>query len=68
MGDPSIQDPDGGLSDPGAFGGEEADGWDLDLDGYPSWWQPGEYDDTEHPQQGLDCDDRNRTVYPGAGC
>jgi len=63
-GDPAVLDPDGTVSDPGAFGGPGADGWDLDGDGFPAWWQPGPY----VPGQGFDCDDRDPLVLPGAGC
>ena len=42
--------------------------WDVDLDGYPEWWQPGPYDETTYPAQQWDCDDRDPLVRPGAGC
>ena len=67
-GDPSILDPDGSLSDIGAFGGQNAEFWDLDWDGYPLWWQPGSYDYATYPDEGWDCDDLDTTVFPGAGC
>ena len=47
-------------------GGPGADEWDRDGDGYFSWWLPGAYDPATSP--GLDCDDADATVYPGAGC
>jgi hypothetical protein len=65
-GDATILDPDGTLSDIGAFGGPRADAWDLDRDGYPSWWQPGAYDFTVYPSEGLDCDDLDADIHPGA--
>ena len=52
-GDPVILDPDGGRSDIGAFGGEDADedAWeDADEDDYPIMW---------------DCDDDDGEVSPG---
>jgi len=50
-GDPSLVDPDGSRADIGVTGGPSA-GWeDLDGDGSPS---------------GLDCDDAQADVYPGA--
>jgi hypothetical protein len=67
-GDPSMTDPDTGPADIGAFGGPGADGWDLDQDGYPAWWQPGPYDVSTYPGLGLDCDDLDPTVHPGSGC
>lgn len=65
-GDPADPNPDGSPGDPGIFGGSGADGWDLDGDGYASWWLPGPYDPATSP--GLDCDDGDAAVYPGAGC
>jgi len=65
-GDPTLLDPDGSPSDIGAYGGEYADSWDLDWDGYPEWWLPGPYSAATSP--GLDCDDRDADVYPGQGC
>ena len=67
-GDAAIQDPDGGQADIGPFGGEEADGWDLDRDTYPAHPYPGPYDYVNYPGQGWDCNDRDKSVYPGAGC
>jgi len=67
-GAPGVLDPDGSPSDIGAFGGPGAAGWDIDRDGYPLWWQPGPYDPATYPGLGLDCDDLNPDVHPGAGC
>jgi len=67
-GDITLSDPDGGTSDIGLYGGLDADGWDLDGDGYPEWYQVGPYDPTTYPALGLDCDDRDTTVFPGQGC
>ncbi len=67
-GDPTVFDPDGSPSDPGANGGPGAALWDIDRDGYYGWWQPGEYDYVTYPGQGWDCDDRDAGVYPGNGC
>jgi hypothetical protein len=67
-GDPGNADPDGGPPDIGAFGGLHAGEWDLDDDGFPSWWQPGPYDPVDYPPDGWDCDDNDSSVYPGAGC
>ena len=52
----------------GAYGGAEAGSWDLDLDGYDEWWQPGDYDFGTYPGQGWDCDDMDETAFPGSGC
>jgi len=64
----SPTDPDGTDSDIGPYGGPDAGSWDLDSDGYPEWWQPGEYDAATYPGLGWDCDDRDAMVYPGNGC
>jgi hypothetical protein len=64
----SGTDPDGSPSDMGAYGGPNAGAWDLDLDGYPEWWQPGPYDALTYPASGWDCDDGDPTVHPGSGC
>lgn len=66
VGDLVDPDPDGSAADPGIFGGAGADDWDLDGDGYTSWWLPGSYDAATSP--GFDCDDEDASVYPGAGC
>jgi Putative metal-binding motif/Right handed beta helix region len=65
-GDPTSTDPDGSAADIGIFGGADADGWDLDGDGWPAWWLPGRYNAATSPDS--DCDDDDATVYPGAGC
>ena len=64
----SDLDPDGSPGDVGAFGGAGADGWDLDADGAPSWWQPGVYDTATYPAAGWDCDDEDAAVGPSSGC
>jgi len=61
-------DPDGSTSDVGIYGGAYGGTWDLDLDGYPEWWQPGAYDAATYPGQGWDCDDEAPGTYPGSGC
>jgi len=65
-GDPVQLNPDGSTSDIGAYGGGEADLWDLDWDGFDEYWLPGVYDAA--PSTGMDCDDRAGSVYPGHGC
>ena len=66
QGDPLVLDPAGGASDIGPYGGPLGGGWDLDGDGYFEWWLPGPYDPATSP--GMDCDDRDPTVFPGSGC
>ena len=67
-GDLTISDPDAARSDIGAYGGPGAEYYDLDLDGYFEWWQPGAYDYGNYPALGWDCDDQEETTYPGNGC
>jgi hypothetical protein len=62
-GPPGTDDPDGSPADIGPFGGAEADGWDLDGDGWPLWWRPGPYVPGD-----ADCDDLDPDVHPGSGC
>ena len=62
-GDPSIDDPDGQMSDIGPYGGPGANAWDLDWDGYEQWWEPGPW-----PGGNSDCDDWDPDVFPGFGC
>lgn len=44
-GDPSILDLDGSRSDLGIYGGQTGDVWDVDQDGVPDYFWPGEYTD-----------------------
>ena len=44
-GDPDILDADGSRSDMGALGGPDGGHWDLDWDGYPNWFWPGDIED-----------------------
>ena len=69
-GDPGegLWDPDRSRSDIGAYGGPGAASWDLDWDGYPEWYQPGEYDYDSYPAEDLDCDDRDPSFTPRSGC
>ncbi len=67
-GNGALADPDGGASDIGSFGGPGAAFFDLDLDGYPLWWQPGEYDGLLYPADGWDCDDFDPLVNAANGC
>lgn len=67
-GSDDLQDPDGSPSDMGAYGGPGGAEWDLDMDGFPAWWQPGPYDHATYPALGWDCDDLDATVQPGHGC
>ena len=64
----SGKDPDGTDADIGAFGGELADMWDLDGDGYYAWFWTESY--TPPPSEGLECydsDDLDPAVHPEAG-
>ena len=67
-GNPGLLDPDGSVSDMGAYGGPGAASWDLDCDSHPEWWQPGLYDGGSYPGEGWDCDDGDENVYPSSGC
>ena len=64
-GDPASADPDSTTSDMGIFGGPLAGSWDLDRDGYPLWWQPGDYNPV-YAGFLWDCDDSNPGIHPGA--
>ena len=68
VGSGNVIDPDGTVSDIGAYGGPGASTWDLDSDGYPEWWVPGDYDGASYPGEGWDCEDQDPGVYPGQGC
>ncbi len=61
-----VTDPDGSRVDVGAYGGENADGWDLDGDGYPGWWHPGPYDFQVDPADGWDEHDLDPDLHPAA--
>ena len=67
-GDQAETDPDTSRSDIGMYGAPSGHAWDLDGDGYPLWWQPGEYDFGTYPGMDLDCDDSDANVLPGQGC
>ena len=66
-GDDSLTDPNGSISDIGAYGGPGADLWDLDGDGDTEWWAPGHYD-VDAFASGLDCDDLDPDVGSEDGC
>ncbi|MFH1469653.1 MAG: MopE-related protein, partial [Pseudomonadota bacterium] len=55
------------LGDRGAYGGEDADDWDLDGDGWVDWWHPGAYDSADLAAE-LDCDDHDRFPRPDWLC
>lgn len=57
-------DPDGSASDLGAWSGPDADGWDLDGDGWNRFWQPGSWSGG-YAALGLECDDRSIDAAPG---
>jgi len=67
-GSSAVLDPDGGPSDIGIYGGPLAGSWDFDGDGYPEWWQPGDYDTETYPDQGWDCDDDDPDDHALEGC
>ncbi|MDP7111941.1 MAG: hypothetical protein QGH45_08250 [Myxococcota bacterium] len=50
----------------GSYGGPGGESWNLDWDGYDEWWLPGPFDPATSP--GMDCDDGDVGVFPGAGC
>jgi hypothetical protein len=57
-------DPDGSASDLGAWSGPDADGWDLDGDGWNRFWQPGPWS-SAYASLGFECDDRTIDAAPG---
>ncbi len=52
-------DPDGSAGDVGIFGGEDADRFDLDGDGFPAYYWPGTYYDAPPgiDPNDFDCED-----------
>ncbi len=61
-------DVDDTICDQGLYGGSLGTTWDRDGDGWPEWWQPGEYDGESYPEEGWDCDDRAAGRTPDSGC
>ena len=61
-------DPDTSQADIGLYGAPSGHEWDLDGDGFPLWWQPGEYESVDYPPLDLDCDDWDVSVFPYQGC
>lgn len=64
VGSPLYYDLDGSRSDPGAFGGAQGGGFDLDRDGFPGYFWPGEYGDAPETVKSYlyDCKDRDALV------
>ena len=65
-GDNTILDPDNTVSDVGAWGGPNADNWDLDGDGFAAKWEGDTYVPSLDIALGWDCDDSDARVYPYA--
>ena len=65
-GDNAILDPDNTVSDVGAWGGPNADNWDLDGDGFAAKWEGDTYVPSLDIALGWDCDDSDARVYPYA--
>ncbi len=63
-GDPDLTDRDGTVADPGIYGGDGGDGWDLDNDGVPDYFWPGTLDDAPagFSPDAYDPDDLDPTV------
>ncbi|MFM7201017.1 MAG: MopE-related protein [Myxococcota bacterium] len=63
-GDPASQDVDGSRADIGSYGGEGGDQWDVDGDGIPDYFWPGERADAPagFNPAGYDMDDLDPTV------
>ena len=66
QGRPNLTDPDGSRNDMGYFGGPGADRWDLDGDGCPAYFWPGNYEDAPDgvTQAYYDPDDQDPLVAP----
>lgn len=63
-GDPAQTDADGSRADIGIYGGQDGDQWDLDMDGVPDYFWPGEWSDAPagFAPTDYDCDDLDSGV------
>jgi hypothetical protein len=63
-------DPDGSPADPGLYGGEDGDRWDLDGDGYFDWFWPDAFIDApaRFDPADYDCDDLDASVPMVTSC
>ena len=63
-GDPAEMDVDGSIADIGVFGGEGGDEWDVDMDGVPDYFWPGEWSNAPvgFNAEDYDRDDVNAAV------
>jgi hypothetical protein len=65
LGPAGATDDDGGPADMGSYGGPGGGGQDLDDDGYPDWFWPGDLADAPAGIDAAlyDCDDEDATVH-----
>lgn len=63
-GDPESFDVDGSRADMGLYGGPDGDAWDMDGDGAPDYFWPGEWSDAPvgFLSGQYDCDDLDEAV------
>lgn len=63
-GDSTITDVDGSRADIGSYGGQNGADWDVDGDGTPDYFWPGEWDDAPagFDPNDYDCDDLDPDV------
>ena len=66
-GNPALTDVDGSRADIGSYGGPLGAEWDVDQDGLPDYFWPGEWDDAPagFSPADYDCDDLDPAVQ---GC
>ena len=60
----SWQDPDDSTANLSSFGGANGGAWDLDGDGFSSWWRAGTCEPEAIVDSGLECNDYDAGDVP----